>query len=125
MLFALLRGVVMLLAERLKVLSIEEGNAVASVRSDVVSNACCGDPAFGLAHDAERMHLQLPLPQLEPGCRLVPPTILLRFFASAIASHGPQTTKPALRAGVGVRDCGLCLAVAQTLSNVKRSLIPS
>lgn len=89
MLFALLRGVVMLLAQRLKVLGIEECDTVTSVRSDVVSDARCGNPALGLAHHAERVQLQLPLPQLEPGCRLVPPTILLRFLASAIASHGP------------------------------------
>src|SRR5262249_40428943 len=61
----LLRAVVMESAQALQ-LTQPKRIDVASVRSDVVRDAGCGDPAFALAHATERLDLQLIARPLAP-----------------------------------------------------------
>jgi hypothetical protein len=89
------------------VLDREEQREVALVRRPMVHHRRGSNPSLSLAAFAERVLSKEYHSAFAPGGGAVELPPALRFLASAIASHGPQTTKPALRAGVGVRDCGL------------------
>jgi hypothetical protein len=107
------------LAAGFPILNGMEQHQIALVRRPMVYHCGGCNPSLSLAPLTERVLSKEYHSAIAPGSGFVEVAPALRFLASAIASHGPQTTKPALRAGVGVRDCGLCLAVTQTLSNVK------
>jgi hypothetical protein len=97
----------------------EEQREVALVRLAVVDDGGCDGSLLSLAAFTERVLSKEYHAAIAPGSRPIELSPALRFLASAIASHGPPTTKPALWAGVGVRDSGLSQNLTQTLSNVK------
>ena len=113
--FCLLRAVVMPGAERLEGAAPEQ-RRVATMRGYMVADCCGFDAAFRVAHDAERMLLQLMPPDCEPACELVPatprrsvtPTIIRLALFGLLAWFGKRSARERTRVhGHGLNLHGL------------------